>query len=173
MSIAARLRAAPAIALAASIVYGCSTPVWQAGQCVDITGAYGDQSQPPGQSLAALLFAAHEQPASAGTVRIAGDANGQLKVADAKGRSAVLARDRDYVCTAQGLRLTRDTVGQIALPPLVTESKTTHYTFTRQANGSLVLTTTVTTRLISYGIPMTGPEQADSVFRWRPAGQPR
>ena len=149
--------------------YGCATP--QAPQqiaCPDLTGRYENQSSPAGHKLARYFFGVDDR---GDEIELIAEGHSTI-VASTATRKAVLAADRDFVCTAGGIRLTRTDVRNIRLPPLLVEKEIFHYVFTKAADGALRMTEHVESHGTSFGIPMgTGHKQQRSEVRWRAATQ--
>jgi hypothetical protein len=82
----------------------------------------------------------------------------------------VLERGHDYVCAAEGLRLTKTEVRNIRLPPLLVEKEIFHHVFAKAPDGALRMTEHVESEGKSFGIPMgTGQKQQRGEVRWQAA----
>lgn len=152
-------------ALATALV-GCATPAPPLSPaCVDLTGRYENQSSPAGYKLAPLFFGADDR---AETIDVASQGASSIVVSTAR-RTAVLTIERDYVCAAEGIRLTKTDSRNIRLPPLLVEKEIFHYVFVKAPDGALRMTEQVESQGKSFGIPMgTGQKQQRSVVRWKP-----
>jgi hypothetical protein len=149
----------------AAVLSGCATSASPTpATCTDLTGTYENQSSPPGQSLAPFFFGADDR---APQVDISSQ-NGSGIVVSTPNRKTILTVDRDFVCSAEGIRLTKTDARNIRLPPLIVENEIFHYVFGKASDGSLRMTTHVETKGTSFGIPIgTRQEQQSSEIRWR------
>jgi hypothetical protein len=132
--------------------------------CIDLTGTYENQSSPPGQSLAPLFFAT-EDPAP--RVDILSQDSSSI-VVSTRNRKTILAVDRDFVCSADGIRLTKTDVRNIRLPPLIVENQTIHYVFYKAGDASLRMIAHIATKGTSFGIPIATQKEGQSAeIQWR------
>ena len=150
--------------LLAAAFNGCATPEASApAACADVSGRYENQSSPAGEKLARFFFGADDR---ADAIDFA--AEGSTIVVSTPTRKVVLALNSDFVCTAQGIRLTKTEVRNIRLPPLLVEKEIFHHVFGKAPDGSLRMTEQVESQGKSFGIPMgTGQKQQRSEVRWK------
>jgi hypothetical protein len=94
-------------------------------------------------------------------------------VVSTRTRKTILAVDRDFLCAADGVRLTKTDSRNIRLPPLIVENEVFHYVFGKTSDGYLRMTEHVETKGTSFGVPIsTRNKQQRSEIRWRPVPSP-
>jgi len=144
---------------------GCATPEAQTlTSCADLSGRYDNQSSPAGHKLAPYFFGAADR---AEVIEIVSVGHSTIAISTAK-RQATLTVERDFVCAAEGVRLTRTDVRNIRLPPLLVEKEIFHYVFANTPDGALRMTEHVEAHGKSFGIPMgTGQKQRRAEVVWR------
>ena len=156
-----------AVLAAAAALFGCATTSGTSApaSCVDLSGRYENQSTPAGHKLAPFFFGSDDR---ADEIEIV--SQGSKIAISTPTRNTVLAIELDFVCAAEGIRLTKTEVRNIRLPPLLVEKETFHYVFGKAPDGALQMTEQVESQGKSFGIPMgTGQKQQRAQVRWRSA----
>ena len=159
------IRSAVVLTSSAVVLSGCATGTAPTpAACTDLTGTYENQSASSGQSLAHFLFGV-DDPAPRVDVLSQG---GSSIVVSTRNRKTTLAVERDFVCSAEGIRLTRTDARNIRLPPLIVENQTIHYVFDKAGDGSLRMIAHIATKGTSFGIPIATQKEGQSAeIRWR------
>ena len=151
-------------ALLIAALAGCATSgTPRPAACADLTGTYENQSSPPGQSLARFLLGADDPAPRVEVLSQSGSI-----VVSTRNRKTILAVERDFVCTAEGIRLTKTDARNIRLPPLIVENQTIHYVFDKKGDGSLRMIARGAMKGTTFGIPIaTQKEEQRSETQWR------
>ena len=164
MQMTRALRIDCTVALLIAALSGCATSgAPTPAACADLTGTYENQSSPPGQLLARFLLGADDPAPRVDVLSQSGSI-----VVSTRNRKTILAVERDFVCSAEGIRLTKTDARNIRPPPLIVENQTIHYVFDKAGDGSLRMIARVAMKGTTLGIPIaTRKEEQRAEIQWR------
>lgn len=139
--------------------------------CPDLGGTYANQANDSDARLSALLLP--NGPARAArTVTLAQESEPGRLVVAAGAQRAVLAQGSDFTCKSGVLQLAEPMQRRINLGSFLTQDVETSIALTKDADGTLVASTSTREHSVIWGKGVTGPLRQGAVVRWRPVAAP-